>query len=98
MQISDDRLQSDDGFAVESQRRAEDTMCRWMLRSHVDHDAVRRHAVLALHGIALERGVEHLVVFWNPLFRVKLFREFQIIMQRILFLSHIELTIGPAAL
>ncbi len=96
MQITDHRLQADDRLAIQGQGGAEHAMRGRVLRSHVDHDAVGAHAIFALHGVALERAVEHLIALGDPFLGVEVLGELQIVLERILLFRH-DRTCHPAS-
>src|SRR6266498_729651 len=69
-----------------------------VLWSKVEYDLVCIQSFFIFHTITCKRAIEQSITFGNPLFRIEVLWEFQIILQRIFFLCQIELTIGPAAL
>ena len=54
MQVANHRLQADNGFAIECDRCTEHTVSGWMMRTHVDYDAVCAHAAFTLNSVALK--------------------------------------------
>jgi hypothetical protein len=56
VQVADDRVHGDDRFALERQDGAEDAVRRWMLRPHVDHEALAAGVVEFDLGRGLGQG------------------------------------------
>ncbi len=55
MQVAHDRLEADDGLAVQLDSHTQYTVSGWMMRPHVDHDMIGLHvARFILQRIAFE--------------------------------------------
>ncbi len=83
VQVAHDRLQADDGLAVEHHHRAENAVGGGVLRTHVDEDVVGLDAVPVLGGVLLQGAIERLLgIGEGDLLRVKTRREVDIIAGR----------------